>query len=1051
MKSNEALRGKPVAGNQHVRLDEGEVASYTTVGRPEWVATRGGKPLLYKKLMVAAAALGVTLGVLAKNYTPEISEGAIVFGEIDEDSTITIASGTTVTSSTPISGTGSLAVSGGGTLVLSGVSPDYSGDIAIDGTVVSVAAESALGTGTVSLDGTAAQLRFVTGSFGKTYANDIAISGASTSAQVLYFEEQQAKQRVTFSGAVTVDGSVQFYATWAGARNVEVAEFTGSLTVGGTLYLNSYNKDKKACTYWLRGRVCAKELRAVGDATTYSTPTVYLKDAENAIGLLTCDYKSKFTPETDEAFGGAAYQIINVNRTAIDLNGKNQTMAYVSSSVTKQDLGHVTTASAATMTLTGGVATASCCSWIGLDGSLSLVIDDKGEAGTFTQTFAGDASNGGKGATHMAMSGDILVKRGKLAFTGYYRLPNVPSISIDNGSLTMNTTADVPAFPALQSLTIGAHGTLTVSTTTANPFPLDSTMDLSLMEGATLNLPSSVTEIFACNFTWNGKGQKIGDYTHATCSALPEGVTLHVANAPSETVEEITWVGGAADDAVTRAGNWKEQVDDPLDLSGNKYLATFAESGETATVTGEASFHGIVFAGSGFSILGSSALLDVYESGVAIADDQEKNETGHVYTIEPTLVAKFPLAVSVPVNDTLVLSNGISSACDIWMDGRGKVKLHGVSDFTGTLSVSNGGFACTGTLGDPATEEGIISVYAVDGLNSTFAFSNAVVNKKLRGTSYQPALVELSFSGDQTNYVRRAVTMGNRSYNLSVASGSVVVFEGGVSGGMKTWFGGGGTTVVRNKKASFGASAANPMSTQSGGGKLVLQVADNDIKFVNPNDNQLTVRTEVDWALGGTAGVTQYSLHSRGALDLTDTRQLVRDFKTDSAGVLTGTAGGVLELAPTGGVWTVNCKVQGAASIQVGGAANASVVLTNQAFASHGNLTVKSGVLELAEDASWLNGTNFTARGEGGLLKFASSAQVDKKIARLHFAENGKVYVPAGVTLKVVAADVLQAGASEPTRVASGTYDGSSGPLFGRIEGGGNVRVGSAGLILLFR
>ena len=51
--TNAILRGKPDAGNPHVRFDEGEVASYPPiVGRPEGVAMRGAKPrrgfLLYK-------------------------------------------------------------------------------------------------------------------------------------------------------------------------------------------------------------------------------------------------------------------------------------------------------------------------------------------------------------------------------------------------------------------------------------------------------------------------------------------------------------------------------------------------------------------------------------------------------------------------------------------------------------------------------------------------------------------------------------------------------------------------------------------------------------------------------------------------------------------------------------------------------------------------------------------------------------------------------------------------------------------------------------------
>ena len=65
--TNAILRGKPDAGNPHVRFDEGEVASYPpSAGRPEGVATRGAKPrrgsLLYKligTLAVAVAAIGL--------------------------------------------------------------------------------------------------------------------------------------------------------------------------------------------------------------------------------------------------------------------------------------------------------------------------------------------------------------------------------------------------------------------------------------------------------------------------------------------------------------------------------------------------------------------------------------------------------------------------------------------------------------------------------------------------------------------------------------------------------------------------------------------------------------------------------------------------------------------------------------------------------------------------------------------------------------------------------------------------------------------------------
>ena len=141
----------------------------------------------------AVAAIG--FAAEARDYTSEISEGAIAFGNISEDSTITIASGTTVMSSTEITGSGNLSISGTGTLVFSGISPDYSGEISIAGTIVKIAAKNALGTGKVMLNGSSAQLRFVTGSFGETYVNDIAVNNSSVG---LYFDG--------ITSAVTFDG-----------------------------------------------------------------------------------------------------------------------------------------------------------------------------------------------------------------------------------------------------------------------------------------------------------------------------------------------------------------------------------------------------------------------------------------------------------------------------------------------------------------------------------------------------------------------------------------------------------------------------------------------------------------------------------------------------------------------------------------------------------------------------------------------------------------------------------------------------------------------------
>ena len=83
--TNAILRGKPDAGNPHVRFDEGEVASYPpTAGRPEGVAMRGAKPrrgfLLYKLIrrgVLAVAFVLQSMVGLSGDVDPFIGTGGV--------------------------------------------------------------------------------------------------------------------------------------------------------------------------------------------------------------------------------------------------------------------------------------------------------------------------------------------------------------------------------------------------------------------------------------------------------------------------------------------------------------------------------------------------------------------------------------------------------------------------------------------------------------------------------------------------------------------------------------------------------------------------------------------------------------------------------------------------------------------------------------------------------------------------------------------------------------------------------------------------------------
>ena len=111
---------------------------------------------------------------------------------------------------------------------------------------------------------------------------------------------------------------------------------------------------------------------------------------------------------------------------------------------------------------------------------------------------------------------------------------------------------------------------------------------------------------------------------------------------------------------------------------------------------------------------------------------------------------------------------------------------------------------------------------------------------------------------------------------------------------------------------------------------------------------------------------------------------------------------------------------------------------------SHGDLSVKSGELSLDAETLWPYGTNFTARGTG-TLKFAAAEQINGDFAQLHVADNGKVYIPEGVMLRVSAAT------HDGLPVNAGTYTAGNAGIAAHITGGGSLRVGKTGMMFIVK
>ena len=295
-------------------------------------------------------ALGACLGAcacLAVDYGTFSADGTVAFGEIAEASTITIDPGVTVTSSTAFTGSGLLTVSGGGTLVLSAASPGHSGGIRIGKAVVKVDAPNALGTGTVTIQGKTdaggtSQLFFATGSFGQAYPNDIVLESTSTKQNeeasantALWFDAPTSA--IELNGTVTAHGNLGMYnprPKTGGTSNTATVKFNNSVTVEGSI--QTYAVNQTQADYHFYGPVTATLVKSYGNANS-SNPFIHLYNANNRIGTVQYQYKGGIYPKVDDACGGAALSVVSNVRWNFDLGGHNQTMAYVSSAVTKSE------------------------------------------------------------------------------------------------------------------------------------------------------------------------------------------------------------------------------------------------------------------------------------------------------------------------------------------------------------------------------------------------------------------------------------------------------------------------------------------------------------------------------------------------------------------------------------------------------------------------------------------------------------------------------------------------------------------------------------------
>ena len=520
-------------------------------------------------------------------------------------------------------------------------------------------------------------------------------------------------------------------------------------------------------------------------------------------------------------------------------------------------------------------------------------------------------------------------------------------------------------------------------------------------------------------------------FSAASAFASADGGTWPASTATA------TWIGGASDALMTTMGNW-EGTPASLDLTDGTLDVNVAAGGEmkysgttwVASITNNVDF---LAAGSGTN------------NPLWIMPENE--------------------------NDTLVLSRGIRS-----ISGKGQIVLkghialpHGVSG--GAPSGNPCAIDYVPKWGEGTVPDGILA--GIKGTEGTTYWSAPLVLAGARvdlplsvvGAYIHPSIVGYTST---SNVVNGAFYSGDYRSAVGVMAGATIDFRGGFSHVYKycmvgsSLFGeNAGTVKISDKpiKITQGPSKARPIHMQ----RDVHFVLDAEDCYVR--DGIIVESGLLEFARNGclTDGTTQISenFHTRWyrtQIEFNSTTQrfsAVSFYNTHGDSQFHGTYPAMMEVTcvPYGTstlVSTNEIPINGGLGIHVCGSGTFS--LAKQNYASCGDLEASAGTLMLCSNATWLNGTNFTARGTG-CIKFMKAGQVNSEFAKIRLADSGTIEIPAGVTLAVQSLEVFSNGGwravSQPN-----VFDGSStGPMAGRITGGGDLRVlgNKSGFVLILR
>ena len=423
----------------------------------------------------------------------------------------------------------------------------------------------------------------------------------------------------------------------------------------------------------------------------------------------------------------------------------------------------------------------------------------------------------------------------------------------------------------------------------------------------------------------------------------------------------------------------------------------FAEGGDTATFAGETPLLGLQFASpGGFTLAkgGAAAALTVSTGGIDVAEWN----AARTYTVAVPTAFSGAQTWTVPASQTLAFEDAMTgSDGKITIKGKnGALEFRGTNVIGGAMVVTGHTVFVTGLLGTPGHENqgtssnGGAKTLTID-TNATgdmkgLTVSNAVVEKPLYfhcksgyGFIKAPAAT--------TNVFKGFVTWTSPWIGQTVEGDAELIFEGGMTTGYSTRNTGGGTVRIRNTPIR----AEHTMGWNINNGALVIETPGNTFSYLTlgygRNDNfkrelDLTVSSALTTNSYGVLGIgfgyysndDPFAEVAKGTAKvfLHSTTQQVNVLAGAKIGAVWGDEGARIEVMKqeTCDRWAEKLlyfasQVNGPVTIAMQG--TGTLLMTNQAFASTGDIEVSAGGVHFAENASWLDGAGVTVKGTGRL------------------------------------------------------------------------------------